>query len=160
MGHRNLAITILFGMIAMTNGSTHLRPANFTGRTVAVVVAPAGDPAAETQRRIYESSAKGMSERAIILTEALDASERSRQIRSWLAADGRRFRVFLVGKDGHTAISSDKPLSADLLFAQVDAIPMREDEMRRARLRRESSANSWQPSEPSPAPCGRRRQSS
>jgi hypothetical protein len=70
--------------------------------------------------------------RSIVLTEALDDSERSRQIRSRLSADGRRFQVFLVGKDGHTAISSDKPLSADYLFARVDAMPMRRDEMRRA----------------------------
>ena len=68
-----------------------------------VVVSPAGNAAAETQRRIYESSAKGMSERSIVLTEAADDSERSR-----LSADVRRFEVFLVGKDGHTAVSSDK----------------------------------------------------
>jgi Domain of unknown function (DUF4174) len=71
-----------------------------------------------------------MSERSIILAEALDDSERSRQIRSRLSAGGRRFQVFLVGK---TAISSDKPLSADYLFARVDAMPTRRDEMRRAR---------------------------
>lgn len=134
MRHRNLAISVLFGVIAMTNGSnaSPLNEFHWKNR-VLVVVAPAGDPTAETQRRIYESSAKGMSERAIILIEALDDSERSRQIRSRLSADGRRFQVFLVGKDGHTAISSDKPLSADRLFAQVDAMPMRQDEMRRAR---------------------------
>jgi hypothetical protein len=74
-----------------------------------------------------------MSERSIVLTEALDDSERSREIRSRLRAEGRRFQVFLLGKDGHTAISSDKPLSADDLFAQVDAMPMRQDEMRRTR---------------------------
>jgi hypothetical protein len=68
---------------------------------VLVVVAPAGDPAAAAQRRIYESSPQGMSERAIILAEALDGSERSRQIRTQLSADGWRFQVFLVGKDGH-----------------------------------------------------------
>jgi hypothetical protein len=39
----------------------------------------------------------------------------------------------LVGKDGHTAVSSDKPLSADDLFARLDAMPMRQDEMRRGR---------------------------
>jgi len=100
---------------------------------ILVVIARAGDPAAEAQRRIYESSAQGMSERAVILAEALDGSERSKQIRSQLSADGRRFQVFLVGKDGHTAISSDTPLSADYLFARVDAMPMRQDEMRRAR---------------------------
>jgi hypothetical protein len=98
-----------------------------------VVVAPLGDPAAEKQRRIYNSAAKGMSERAIVLSEALDGSERSQQIRSRLDADGKRFQVFLVGKDGHTAISSDKPVSTDYLFGKVDAMPMRRDEMQRER---------------------------
>jgi hypothetical protein len=39
----------------------------------------------------------------------------------------------LVGKDDHTAVSSDKPLSADDLFARLDAMPVRQDEMRRGR---------------------------
>jgi Domain of unknown function (DUF4174) len=102
-------------------------------KRVLVIVAPAGDPAAETQRRIYEASAKGMSERSIVLTEAVDDTERSRQIRSRLLAEGSRFQVFLVGKDGHTAASSTKPLSAEDVFARVDAMPMRQDEMRRGR---------------------------
>jgi hypothetical protein len=121
-------------MMTMTNGSQASPLDEFHWKSrVLVVVAPAGDAAAEAQRRIYEFSAKGMSERAIVLTEALDESERSQQIRSRLSADGRRFQVFLVGKDGHTAISSNKPLSADYLFARVDAMPMRRDEMRGAR---------------------------
>jgi hypothetical protein len=63
----------------------------------------------------------------------LDDHERSQQIRSRLSADGRRFQVFLVGKDGHTAISFERPVSADNLFALVDAMPMRRKEMRRGR---------------------------
>lgn len=100
---------------------------------VLVVVAPAGDSAAEQQRAIYQAAAAGMSERAIVLKEAVGESDRARQIRSRLSADGKRFQVFLIGKDGHTALSSNKPLSADNLFARVDAMPMRRDEMRRAR---------------------------
>jgi Domain of unknown function (DUF4174) len=124
----------LLGTITMTNGSEASPLDEFHWKSrVLVVVAPAGDTAAEAQRRIYESSAGGISERSIFLTEALDESERSRQIRSRLSADGRRFQVFLVGKDGQTAISSDKPLSGDYMFARVDAMPMRRDEMRRAR---------------------------
>jgi hypothetical protein len=131
MRFRNLAMPILFGVITMTYGSNASPLDEFHWKSrILVVIARAGDPAAEAQRRIYESSAQGMSERAVILAEALDGSERSKQIRSQLSADGR---LFLVGKDGQTAISSDKPLSADYLFARVDAMPMRQDEMRRAR---------------------------
>jgi hypothetical protein len=98
-----------------------------------VVVAPEGNAAAKAQRVIFEAAAKGMSERQIVLSEALDDSERSREIRSRLSADGKHFRVFLIGKDGHSAASSDKPFSADELFARVDAMPMRQDDMRRSR---------------------------
>jgi hypothetical protein len=131
---RDLAMPILLGVITMTNGSEASPLDDFHWKSrVLVVVAPAGDAAAGTQRRIYESSAMGLSERPIILTEAVDDSERSRQVRSRLSADGRCFQVFLVGKGGHPALSSDKPLSADYLFSRVDAMPMRWDEMRRAR---------------------------
>ena len=100
---------------------------------VLVVSAPAEGGTVEEQRRIYRSSAGGMSERQIVLVEALDDSERSRQVRAKVLADGKRFQVFLVGKDGHTALSSNQPLSAEYLFAKVDAMPMRRDEMRRGR---------------------------
>lgn len=98
---------------------------------VLVISAPAGDADAERQRAIYRAAAAGMSERDIVLVEATGSGERPRQIRSQVAAEGTRFQVFLVGKDGHTALSSDKPLSADYLFGKVDAMPMRRDEMRR-----------------------------
>ena len=98
-----------------------------------VVSAPAGDVAAREQRQIYEAASKGMSERQIVLVDVLDDSERSKQICSRVSADGRRFQVYLLGKDGHTALSSEKPLTSDFMFTKVDAMPMRRDEMRRAR---------------------------
>jgi hypothetical protein len=97
-----------------------------------VVSAPPGDIAASEQRKIYETASKGMSERQILLIEALGDSDRTKQVRSWLSADGQHFQVFLVGKDGHTALSSQKRLSAEYIFGKVDAMPMRRDEMRRA----------------------------
>jgi hypothetical protein len=127
-------MTILMGMIMTTNEGKAAPLDQFLWKSrVLIIVAPAGDPAVDEQRRIYNSAVKGMSERAIVLSEALDGSERSRQIRSRLDADGRRFQVFLVGKDGNTAILSDKPVSADYLFGKVDAMPMRRDGMRRPR---------------------------
>ena len=96
LGH--LAMPILLGVITMTDGSNASPLDEFHWKNrVLVVVAPAGNAAAETQRRIYESSAKGMSERSIVLTEAAD--DRSGP--------------------------GSKPLSADDLFARVDAMPMR-----------------------------------
>lgn len=38
------------------------------------------------------------------------------------------FRVRLVGKDGGVKFDSAKPVSADVLFALIDAMPMRREE--------------------------------
>jgi Domain of unknown function (DUF4174) len=131
---RRFGIVVLLGVITMTFGSkaSPLDQSRWKDR-VLVVTGPTDDAAVKQQRQIYQAAAAGMSERQIVLTEAIDDSERSRQIRSRLSTDGKRFRVFLIGKDGHTAITSEKPLAAGFLFARVDAMPMRQDEMRRAR---------------------------
>jgi hypothetical protein len=92
------------GVITMTDGSNASPLDEFHWKNrVLVVVAPAGKAAAETQRRIYESSAKGMSERSIVLTEAADDRSGPGSPRTAGA-----LRSLLVGKDGHTAVSSDK----------------------------------------------------
>lgn len=41
------------------------------------------------------------------------------------------FRVLLVGKDGGVKIDSPTPLAAADLFAEIDRMPMRRDEIRR-----------------------------
>jgi hypothetical protein len=134
MRRRFFAILFLIGMITMGHeGNASPLDEFHWQKRVLVVVAPPGDVAAAAQRQIFEASAEGMSERAIVLLEARDDSERSRQLRARLSADSRRFQVFLVGKDGHTAVSWLRPLSAAELFARVDAMPMRRDEMRRGR---------------------------
>ena len=127
-----LAVTTLTGMTMTTNDVEAAPLDQFLWKNrVLVVVAPLRDPMGEQQRRIYNSVVKGMSERAIVLSEAVDGSKRSRRIRSQLGADGKRFQVFLVGKDGNTAISSDETVSAHHLFGRVDAMPLRRDELRR-----------------------------
>lgn len=40
------------------------------------------------------------------------------------------FSVVLIGKDGRLKHSSSVPLDADVLFAMIDAMPMRKQEMR------------------------------
>jgi hypothetical protein len=127
------AVAFLGAIIAMH--STDAAPLDeYLWKNRLLIVSAAGENGAvEEQRRIYRSAASGMSERQILLVEALGDSERSKQLRARLSADGKRFQVFLVGKDGHTALSSDKPFSAKYLFGKVDAMPMRRDEMRRSR---------------------------
>lgn len=109
------------------------RPRTTIGKTRCWSFRPQRAIAPRANRSVSRSAVKGMSERDIVFVEALDDSEQSRQIRSKLSADGAWFQVFLVGKDGDTAVSANKPLSADYLFGEMDAMPMRREEMRRSR---------------------------
>ena len=134
MNLRHFGIAVILGAGAMTHASRASQLDDWKWKNrVLVVVGPAEDSAVMQQRQIYQSSANGMSERQIVLAEALDDTARSREIRSRVSADGKRFHAFLIGKDGHVALSSDKPLSADYLFQRIDAMPMRQDAMRRPR---------------------------
>jgi hypothetical protein len=52
-------------------------------------------------------------------------------LRSRYGVDAKSFRSLLIGKDGGVKISSANPITAGTLFATIDAMPMRRDEMRR-----------------------------
>ncbi|MDX2156711.1 MAG: DUF4174 domain-containing protein [Hyphomicrobiaceae bacterium] len=41
------------------------------------------------------------------------------------------FKVVLVGKDGGVKLASTRPIAGRTLFATIDAMPMRQDEVRR-----------------------------
>jgi Domain of unknown function (DUF4174) len=98
---------------------------------VLVVVGPATQTDAVAQNRIFKDASKGMSERDVTLIDASGADSNSVAIRKSLSVSNKQFAVFLVGKDGNVALSSDKPLTADYLFQRIDAMPMRQDEINR-----------------------------
>ncbi|NPU13122.1 DUF4174 domain-containing protein [Bradyrhizobium sp. 83012] len=130
-----LTTAILLGLIAMPHLSDASPLDRYKWKNRLLIVTGPDDAAAQQQRRIYDAARAGMSERAIVLLDAVDESAASRELRAALGAEGRRFKVYLIGKDGHTAFASDTPVSADALFKRVDAMPMRQDEMRRDRPR-------------------------
>ncbi|MGY3452089.1 DUF4174 domain-containing protein [Bradyrhizobium sp. USDA 4353] len=130
-----LTTALLAGLIAMPHPSDGSALDPYRSKNRVLIVTGPDDAAAQQQRKIYEAAKAGMSERQIILLDALDDSALSRQLRAAVGTDGRRFTVTLIGKDGHTALASHTPISAEELFGRVDAMPMRQDEMRRARSR-------------------------
>ncbi|CAL78089.1 hypothetical protein; putative secreted protein [Bradyrhizobium sp. ORS 278] len=132
---RLLTSAFLLGIITMPHASeaSLLDTYRWKNRILVVTGPDGGD--ARQQRRIYEAAKAGMVERDIILLEAVDGTPQARQLHATVGTDGRRFRVFLIGKDGHTAIAADTPIAAEELFKRVDAMPMRQDEMRRGKGR-------------------------
>ena len=95
---------------------------------VLLVFAPsAADPRYLTQQRITEEARAGFTERDLVTVVVLgDAPALDRR---YAIASGT-FAVLLIGKDGHTAYRSTEPLQAVELFAKIDAMPMRQAEMR------------------------------
>lgn len=124
-----LAGTALF---APSSDATTLDQYRWKNRLL-VVTGPAGDAAAAQQKRIFDTSATGMTERSIIFADATGEGGQARKVRARFNKDGTSFRVYLVGKDGNTAFSAGSPVSASEIFGRVDAMPMRRDEMRRRR---------------------------
>jgi hypothetical protein len=109
-----------------------------------VVFAGAGtDPAIAEQQRIFARSRSGLAERDIVIVwvtgDTIQAELgpgpglTANQLRARFGAGGSGFRIVLVGKDGGTKLTRSTPIGLRTLFATIDAMPMRRDEMRRDR---------------------------
>ncbi len=102
-----------------------------------IVFAPdAASPALAAQRRDAAAASAAYAERDLVMIEVVgDAVRGARDdaaaLRRRLHVPAAAFRAVLVGKDGHVAGVSPEPLTAERLAAQIDAMPMRRDEMRR-----------------------------
>jgi hypothetical protein len=59
------------------------------------------------------------------------ASSEAAALRARYHVGRGRFRVLLIGKDGHVAFGGPTPVSLSDLTERIDRMPMRRDEMRR-----------------------------
>ncbi len=92
------------------------------------VFAPSGDDGRlSAQRGIVAAKAAGFAERDVPVIEVVGSDPR----RARFGVPSGQFRVILVGKDGGVKLSSARPVSAADIFALIDAMPMRRNEMRR-----------------------------
>lgn len=107
-----------------------------------VVFAESGTNAAlAEQRRLVATRRAGLAERDVVVIWVVGDSisaefgpgprQSAAALRSRYGAANNVFRAVLVGKDGGAKLSSSMPLGAAGLFATIDAMPMRRDEMRR-----------------------------
>lgn len=64
-------------------------------------------------------------------TSSVDAQETAK-IRERFNVTSQEFRVVLVGKDGTAKRREQSPVSAQAIFETIDAMPMRQQEMRRS----------------------------
>ena len=99
-------------------------------RVIVALASSPSDPNLAAQRRIFEAMRTGAGERDLVLVEATDATPVGVALRHRFGG-GSGFLSVLIGKDGGAKASSEQPMSAQDVFATIDAMPMRRAEMLR-----------------------------
>jgi len=99
-------------------------------------------PAYQKQMQLFQTQQADFSERDLLLVEILtEGTSRESgkvideadvvKVRSRFQVSPQDFRVILVGKDGREKRSDSKPIEAKVIFHEIDAMPMRQQEMRK-----------------------------
>lgn len=98
---------------------------------ILLIAAPeAADPKVRAQREALAAARAAATERDLVV-EAIGRSAQAAGLRARFELPEDAFRAVLVGKDGSAKLVSEEPIPPPTLFATIDAMPMRRDEMRR-----------------------------
>ena len=103
----------------------------WTARVLVVLAADPESPDLAEQRRHIESLKDGAAERDLVVVQPPAGTAEATALRTRLGLGSEPFQVVLVGKDGGAKLRTVKPITALELMATIDAMPMRQDEMRR-----------------------------
>lgn len=133
------AIGVSVGIILATAGADVLAAsppdplARHRGASrVLVLSAPAADDRRlAAQREALASARTGFRERDLVVVEAVGDGTEALAVRRTLGLPADAFRAVLVGKDGGAKLTAAEPIPPQRLFSTIDAMPMRQDEMRR-----------------------------
>jgi hypothetical protein len=109
-------------------------------RPLLIFTARPDDPLLAEQLRLLVGQAAGVEDRELVpialplhgvapTPEHLSSAEAER-LRHQLHIEADRFTVVLIGKDGGEKVRATQPIRPGELFATIDAMPMRQDEMR------------------------------
>ncbi len=95
------------------------------------------DPRWQAQNTLLARSATDFKERDLLRFDYLEhGGDKGAALRTHYGVKPGQFRVLLIGKDGHVASGGLTPFSLHELTEQIDRMPMRREEMRRAEERR------------------------
>lgn len=88
----------------------------------------------QKQRQFLSEKTKGLKERDLVIIECVGktlSSEDKNYVARHFNHDLSAFGVWLVGKDGGTKLSENKPVTTEEFFSLIDAMPMRQAEIRK-----------------------------
>lgn len=103
-------------------------------RVIVIYTPDASSKDFQKQKQILAEKTKGMKERDLVLIECLGktlSSEDKNYVARHFNHDLTQFGVWLVGKDGSTKLSEAKPVTTEKFFSLIDAMPMRQSEMKK-----------------------------
>ncbi len=142
-----LAAALLAAPAMSTPGDLRSVAAMQNHNRVLLVFAPALDDARlQAQRGEVGRAALAMSERDVILVQVageqvIGAHDAADKLRRKYRVNPALYRTLLIGKDGKVAMAIVGPISAAHLEERIDAMPMRQNELRRAREGKAVRAN-------------------
>jgi len=126
------AIAVALGSLAAMAATSQPRVDSLLWKhRVLILSAPsASDPALATQRRLLRGWEQEAADRDLTIVEVVGdnvrgAGDDAQHLRARYRVSARAFAAALVGKDGHVAQYSAKPISSGDLQSTIDAMPMR-----------------------------------
>ncbi len=118
---------------AAAAGDDPLAASRWTSRVLVVSAPGPDDPGLRAQRAALGSVRGGLAERDLKVIEAIGHGAEAATLRRRFNLPEDAFRAVLVGKDGGAKLTASEPIPPQTLFATIDAMPMRRDEMRERR---------------------------
>lgn len=112
-----------------TATAASLENLRWKARPVVLFAPAADDPRLSDQVARLVGAAAGLKERDMTVLTVIAADD---PLRARLKAPRDGFLLVLVGKDGHVAQRWTSPQDPGTLFALIDRMPMRQDDMRRS----------------------------
>ena len=99
-----------------------------------LVFAPSrSDARFQKQNALLAQSRAAFQDRDLVRTDIIGTERGAASLRAHYHVKAGRFRVLLIGRDGHVAYGGPSPVTLRSLTGRIDAMPMRRDEMRRGR---------------------------
>ena len=139
------AVLLTAAVASAQSGIVSLRRLRSTSRPLLIFAPSPADPQLEIQLRALGSNPGDVAERDVVViavpyqspapTQATltDAGATAARRRFHVAPGD--FTVILLGKDGGEKLRSHQPVPLDTLRSTIDAMPMRQEEMRQQRSR-------------------------
>lgn len=116
---------LLFTLSLLTMHTIH---AQFSDKRQLLIFGAAQSTAVQQQLALLNKDAGGLQERDL---QVVQAAGKQALYKKYKVSDAEPFVLVLVGKDGGEKYRSLKPVTTDAIFDIIDAMPMRQSEMRR-----------------------------